>query len=168
MRTKQFVTNQEGSTLYELLIVVGILLILATIAIPSYLQSKQTANETAALASLRTIFVAETVYNGDNHGLYADLPTLVQAGALLDSRFANADTQPIGGYLFKPGSVVPTGETLETLPTGFNMQAYVSGHAGRYEYFIQSDGTLRYAGGANGNSLPGGLHPGDPVSKVNF
>lgn len=168
MRKHDFVTDRKGTTLYELLIVVGILLILATIAIPSYLQSKQTANETAAMASLRTIFVAETVYTGDNHGLYGDLPTLVRVGALLDSRFANADTKPIGGYLFKPGSVTPTGEALETLPTGFNMQAYVWGHSGRYEFFIQADGTLRYAGAVNGNSLPGGLHPGDPVSKVNF
>ncbi len=168
MRMRYVFRDQSGTTLYELLIVVGILLIIATIAIPSYLQSKQTANETAALASLRTIFVAETVYTSDNHGLFGDLPTLVRAGALLDSRFATSDTKPVGGYYFKPGTVAPTGGKLETLPDGFNMQAYVFGHSGRYEYFIQSDGTLRYADAVNGNHLPAGISPGDPVSKVNF
>ncbi len=168
MPTRRQYTDERGFSLFELLIVVGILLILATLAIPSYLRSRQVANETASLAALRTIYTAELVYTSDHHGTYADLPTLVQVGALLDSRFSTSDTKAIGGYLFKPGSVTPTGGTLETLPTGFNMQAYVSGRSGRFEYFIQSDGTLRYADAVSGYSLPPGSSPGDPVSKGSF
>jgi competence protein ComGC len=168
MRTKNHLASERGFTFYELMIVVGILMILAVIAIPGYMQSKQTANEAGALGSLRTVFTSETVYGSENQNKSADLPTLVTTGALLDSRFATADSKPIGGYFFKPGSVAPTGGTLETIPNGFNMQAYVYGHAGRYEFFIQSDGTLRYAGGVNGNALPAGLNPGDPIYKSNF
>jgi prepilin-type N-terminal cleavage/methylation domain-containing protein len=168
MRTQNFISSERGFTFYELMIVVGILLLIATIAVPAYIQSRQAANEAAALGSLRTVHVAETVYSAEHQNSYGDLPTLVTSGALLDSRFAAADTRPIGGYLFKPGSVAPTGGTVETLPNGFNIQAYVSGHAGRYEFFIQTDGTLRYAGAVNGNSLPTGLSPGDPVQKSNF
>lgn len=168
MRKQKHLVNENGFTLIELLLIVGILLVLATLAIPGYLQSKQAANEAGALGSLRTIFVAETVYSADHMNQFADLPTLVSVGALLDSRFATSDSKPINGYLFKPGSVPPTGGVLETLPTGFNMQAYVTGRAGRYEFFIQTDGTLRYAGAVNGNTLPSGLSPGDPLQKVNY
>lgn len=168
MRSKCFLAREHGFTFYELMIVVGILMILAVIAIPSYMQSKQTANEAGALGSLRTVFTSETVYSSDHQNQSADLPALVMSGALLDSRFATADSKPIGGYFFKPGSVVPTGGSLEVIPNGFNIQAYVSGHAGRYNFFIQSDGTLRYAGGVNGNPLPAGLNPGDPIYKSNF
>lgn len=168
MRAQGFIRNERGFTLYELLIVVGILMIIAVIAVPSFLQSKQTANEAGAIGALRTIFVAETVYGSDHNNNFAGLPTLVTVGLLLDSRFATSDTAPIGGYLYKPGNVPPVGGTLETLPTGFNVQASVWGRAGRYEYFIQSDGVLRYADAANGGSLPSGIVPGDPIQKVNF
>ncbi|MDD5541619.1 MAG: prepilin-type N-terminal cleavage/methylation domain-containing protein [Acidobacteriia bacterium] len=168
MRSKCLLAQERGFTFYELMIVVGILLILATIAIPSYLQSRQTANEAGAIGSLRTVFTSETVYSSDHQNQSADLPTLVTSGALLDSRFATADTKSISGYFFKPGSVAPTGGKLEVIPNGFNIQAFVNGRAGRYEFFIQSDGTIRYADGVNGNPLPAGLNPGDPLYKNNF
>jgi type IV pilus assembly protein PilA len=52
-----------GFTLIELLIVVAIILIVASIAIPSLLRSRMAANEASAAENLRAIVTAATVYN---------------------------------------------------------------------------------------------------------
>ncbi|MGA3107392.1 MAG: prepilin-type N-terminal cleavage/methylation domain-containing protein [Terriglobales bacterium] len=53
----------KGFSLIELLIVVAIILIIAAIAIPSFLRSRMAANESAAVGSLRTLNTAQISYN---------------------------------------------------------------------------------------------------------
>jgi prepilin-type N-terminal cleavage/methylation domain-containing protein len=53
----------KGFSLIELLIVVAIILIIAAIAIPSFLRSRMAANESAAVGALRTLNTAQVSYS---------------------------------------------------------------------------------------------------------
>jgi len=132
--------DNRGFTLLELLIVVGIILIVATIAIPSLLRSRQSAQETAAVAQLRLINTAETTYLISNQNSYGDLPSLITQG-LLDSRFAGS----ISGYNF----------TVSALAGNYTANADpVATSAGRYGYYSVPDAVIRYATYQGGNCIP--------------
>lgn len=53
----------KGFSLIELLIVVAIILVIVAIAVPSFLRSRIAANESAAVASVRTLNTAQVSYN---------------------------------------------------------------------------------------------------------
>ncbi len=55
--------TSRGFSLIEMLIVVAIILIIMAIAVPSFLQSRIAANESAAAATIRTVNSAQISYN---------------------------------------------------------------------------------------------------------
>ena len=70
--------KQKGFSLIELLIVVAIILIIAAIAIPNLLRARIAANESSAVASVRTVNTAQITYNSS----YSTVGFAASLGAL--------------------------------------------------------------------------------------
>ena len=72
----------KGFSLLELMIVVSILAILASITIPKFGSMIRTANENATRGKLSSMRTALTIYYADVEGFYpSDLTPLLQAGS---------------------------------------------------------------------------------------
>ena len=132
--------RNEGFSLLELLIVVAIILIIATIAIPSLLRSRQSAQESSAVAQIRTINTAEITYLSSNQGSYGNAAQLITQG-LLDSRFSGS----VSGYNFAI-AVSGSDYTASATPTSTN--------AGRFGYYSTPDAVVRYQTATSTNCNP--------------
>jgi len=132
--------NNRGFSLLELLIVVAIILIIATIAIPSLLRSRQSAQESSAVAQVRTVNTAEITYLSSNQGSYGNIAQLITQG-LLDTRFSGS----VSGYSF---TVTASGSdyTVDAIPTSTN--------AGRFGYYSTPDAVIRYATASSTTCVP--------------
>ena len=138
----------RGFSLLELLIVVGIIMIIATIAVPALIRSRQTANESGAVSNLRMLNTAEVTYSSDNNGQYGAIPDLVTAG-LIDGRFE----LPMNGYNFAAN--------LSTDKLDYTATAIAkSQNDGRFDYYSKPDYVIRYS--ADIARAPIGL-TGEPV-----
>jgi type IV pilus assembly protein PilA len=84
--------NSKGFSLIELLIVVAIILIIAAIAIPDLLKSRQAANQASAVGSLRTLNTSEVTYSSTyTLGFSPDLASLGPPAAGVADSAANAN-----------------------------------------------------------------------------
>src|ERR1041385_1950268 len=107
--------NEKGFSLIELLIVVAIIGIIAAIAIPNLLKSRQAANEAAAISAVRTIGTAQATYQstkGLGKDFAVDLAALNTEGSV-DSVLGSGSKS---GYSF---TSVGTASTT-TAPSYFN------------------------------------------------
>jgi prepilin-type N-terminal cleavage/methylation domain-containing protein len=105
-------SRQGGFSLIELLIVVAIILIIASISIPNLLHSRMAANEASAVGSLRTINTACIAYSTTYGGFPSSLDNLGSSGAVGSSSADLIDNVLAGGsktgytFSYTPGPVV--------------------------------------------------------------
>jgi hypothetical protein len=102
-------------------------------------QSSSRADETSAIATLRTIAQAEMTYSITSSGHYASFAQLVEAG-LLDSRF-NHSSPEYHGYVFTlsidPSDLDPGSYSCSADP------AVTSPHGGRHFYINSTSQDVR-------------------------
>jgi type IV pilus assembly protein PilA len=122
--------KQKGFSLIELLIVVAIILIIAAIAIPNLLRARMAANESSAVASIRTINTGNVTYNSTyptvgyataltNLGGVAPCTPSSATACLVDSVLGNATTSPKSGYTFTEASVAGGPPSVSYIASGY-------------------------------------------------
>ena len=117
--------RRRGFSLIELLIVIAIILVIVTIAVPQYNKQMMSAHETAAIQAIQTIHAVETQYNSQ-FGRYA--VSLAELGPPASGAAGPAAADLISkdlaegkksGYVFTV-SATPTGYAVSAVPESFN------------------------------------------------
>ena len=124
----------KGFSLVELLIVVAIILVIAAIAIPSFLHSRMAANESAAVAAIRTLNTAQISFNSayPTVGFAGTLAVLGGSGAnctppssttacLIDDNLAGGQRS---GYTFTLSNVTGTPNSTYSVIAAPNLVNY--------------------------------------------
>src|SRR5204863_376889 len=149
--------KQKGFSLIELLIVVAIILIIAAIAIPNLLRARMAANESSAVASIRTVTTGQVTYQNAYPTVGYSVDLLSLGGALgaacvpssttacvIDSVLANNGNPAASGksgYSFTSG----TGTVSGTLNIGYTILAtpLVPNQTGIKAFCAEEDAVLR-------------------------
>jgi type IV pilus assembly protein PilA len=135
--------SQRGFSLIELLIVIAIILIILSIALPQMSKSRMHAQEMAAIAEIGTIQKAQVQYYSQ-FGQYATALTQLgppassgaaegpQAAGLIPASLANGSGS---GFTFTL-TATPTGYALTAVPKAF-------GSTGRRTFYSDQTGIIR-------------------------
>jgi type IV pilus assembly protein PilA len=146
--------KQKGFSLIELLIVVAIILIIAAIAIPNLLRSKMAANESSAVASLRTINTTSIAYS-TTYGQYPTNLSNLQTNGAVSSTAADLIDTVLGSGI-KSGFTFSY--TANSTNTGYSVTATPVnlGVTGQRGFFTDQSGVIRAdtSGNATTSSTP--------------
>lgn len=117
-------------TLIELMIVVAIIAVIATIAVPQLLDARRNSNEKACIGTMRSFMTDQETYKTDNN-VYGTIALLAAGGK------ANLSV-PKAGFTFTDLIAAPTADSyaVKGVPT-------TPGSSGKKVYACSSGGALR-------------------------
>ena len=152
--------QQKGFSLIELLIVVAIILIIAAIAIPNLLRSKMSANESSAVATLRTLNTSAVAYS-TAYGNYP--PSLASLGPIASGGTPTSTTADLVDSVLGQDPATKAGYTFVYAGTGSPTSSYTItatpltvGSTGQRGFFTNQSGVIRAdgSGAATSASTP--------------
>ena len=138
--------QRRGFSLIELLIVISIILIIITIAVPKFQRAQMTARQTAAIQAIRAIHTAEVEYQSQ-YGRYAN--SLTELGPPASGAPSSAAADLIGndvtngvkeGYKFTLTGT-QGGYVITAVPVSY-------GTSGSVSYYSDQSMTVHYNEGA--------------------
>jgi type IV pilus assembly protein PilA len=144
-------SKTRGFSLIELLIVVAIILIIASIAIPNLLRSKMSANEAAAVSVIRNVHNSQAVYIVEYTSAVGYASSLIKLGpgtpcskaaACLSDQLIGCAAEPClkSGYLFYMVST-SGGEPYGDYTASATPVTWLS--SGQNNYCSTEDGVIR-------------------------
>jgi type IV pilus assembly protein PilA len=154
-------SSSRGFSLIELLIVVSVILIIAAIAIPNFIRSREAANEASAVQNLRNISTAEYLYSttyGINYT--TDLATLSGNTGNPDQTHAELIDEVLASGIKSGYSIGYTAGATngqgQIITYGVNASPLVPGSTGQRYFYTDQTCVIRWnaTGAAGPNDIP--------------
>ncbi len=134
------VKHSQGFTLIEVMVVIATLAIHGAVVTPSFIETRKTANEAAAISGVRTIASAQAMFytgdvDGDGTYEYAQGLDPLETGGMIDDVLGSGEKQ---GYCF---TVISTGASMWHA----HAEPLHPGTTGDRSFYIDETGILRFS-----------------------